>query len=1657
MRKIKLFLACLLMAVLSIGQMWATDEVVYTLTPVAGSDNGYATNEDIDITDGETTITWNVTGNATMIPWRIGGKNLSGVNREVYSKDAMSAAITKVELTVGTASSVTVNSLKLIVASDEDFSDVIDEVTKDFTASSTITFEPTSPATKWATGAYYKFVFKVTIGSNNKYVQFTEAKFYAEAAAPAFTITALSNDESKGTVSLTGSVITGSPKSGCRYASPAYTVTSGTATVAQSGNAFTVTPSSDCTVRINFEAIPQYTVTWDNNGSTSTSQVLEGNKPVFPATPTSCDATSKTFIGWATEAWTSKLANLTGKTVYTSASAMPDVDAAVTYYAVFAKSSGSAGNLFEWEGGTSSALTALENVTASGLGTDYAEGNAPYRVKFDTEGDYIVITTSGAIESVAVGVKMLGGGNTSHIYVQEAEDAESDFSAVETLTISGAQNDVLNLETENAFKADSRAVKLLFNKGSNVGVGPITIAGAASASDYMTTCAAPTCENLGTPVVNVTNKTYNSARLTWAAVDNADKYLVKFNGVDQEATENLYFDATGLEAEETYTYQVKALAEANQDDWCDGAFSAEANFTTDAAPTAHLTLIDINGTHASSGDYAVGTPFNLPTTAATCSKTFVGWDPDDKCATAPTYTKGQSFTFENTTSVTLYAVYADVTGGSSNTTNIAYSGVTTNMTGNNDAATFGLDADDWNVVGVQGGSAQNVGLNKDGSFRLYYHADGNSAIQIEAPQTVTSVALTFTEDTYNNAYVKVGENLVALEDGVYPINATSFEIGNANTSNVQVRISNIAVNFVTPGTPSNYSTTCAAAPEVIVDPEEVNVSAAAVAAGVIEAAYDNVDEENLSVALFNDQACTEAFDGGWLTASINGDKNIAYTIAENTTYVARTAYIKLTAPETSGAANPAVVVIPVEQAKKPAVFASLEDLVAAELASGTEVTVSFSNILITEVYTTKAGYRYGLYLNVKDKDGVNDIELFYNKQENSEQVPDSWVKNGYVSATNLVTTWTEYKGQWELAMQGATWSWENGDITYAAPKTVSSVVVSGEPGKKAYVDGEKFNPAGLTVTVNYTIGESDVIDAADADWVYETSDVMALNQTSIKVKATYNTVTSVNFYEVTDLTVNPISNKTIAQFIADEGGRCYLEGIVSGNINTTYGNFDLQDETGTIYVYGSDVFEDHGVAQGDKVKVIAEEYLLYKKQGNPDKDEALNVVFVSKVSAATIDIDDINMTEGEELLLSDIVATITPDAAQSATINYEVTEGTVVTISEGKIIASTEGVATITASIEAGEGYLSGSTTFTVTVSPAPVPFVGDYFVKVDDNSDLTAGEYLIVYEAGNVAFNGGLGTLDAVSNTVAVTFENGKIQGTEAVLAATFTIKLAGTIQSKSDYYIGRTGNSNGMNTSKDEAYTNAISIDGNGDAVILASGGAYLRYNSADNQKRFRYFQSSSYTSQKAIQLYKKENAEPVYETVRTELESNAYYTMCLDKAVTAVHGGSIWRVLSKAQNSSDIILEEVEGTLDAGRPYIFYATAATLEVAYNGAAVLDPITEGNNGLIGSFQKASITANASNYIIYNNELYYVNSGNVYVGEHRAYLNMGGVPDYSEPQQQQGAPRRRVTMAVHSEQVATGIDALNTSDAPVKVLINGQLFIIRGEKMFDAKGQLVK
>ena len=132
---------------------------------------------------------------------------------------------------------------------------------------------------------------------------------------------------------------------------------------------------------------------------------------------------------------------------------------------------------FVWDGGPKTNLNAVTGVTTSGLGSDYAAGNAPYYTRMDGEGDYIQVKTDTKPGKVYVGIKMIGGSDTSKIKVQESADG-TNFTDVEELTISGSQNDVLNLETSKSFAVTTRYVKIIKSQhGSNIGVGPITITG----------------------------------------------------------------------------------------------------------------------------------------------------------------------------------------------------------------------------------------------------------------------------------------------------------------------------------------------------------------------------------------------------------------------------------------------------------------------------------------------------------------------------------------------------------------------------------------------------------------------------------------------------------------------------------------------------------------------------------------------------------------------------------------------------------------------------------------------------------------------------------------------------------------------------------------------------------------------------------------------------------------------------------------------------------------------------------------------------------------------------------------------------------------------------------------------------------------------------
>ena len=186
--------------------------------------------------------------------------------------------------------------------------------------------------------------------------------------------------------------------------------------------------------------------------------------------------------------------------------------------------------------------------------------------------------------------------------------------------------------------------------------------------------------------------------------------------------------------------------------------------------------------------------------------------------------------------------------------------------------------------------------------------------------------------------------------------------------------------------------------------------------------------------------------------------------------------------------------------------------------------------------------------------------------------------------------------------------------------------------------------------------------------------------------------------------------------------------------------------------------------------------------------------------------------------------------------------------------------------------------------------------------------------------------------------------------------------------------------------------------------------------------------------------------------DVTAGRYGTICLPKAGEMI-GATIFEIAYLDNAANKIFLDEVlNGEMVAGRPYIFQPEGAGIEVYYTSSATADA---GNyKGLYGSYTEEVLGTDGSNYILLNNQYCRVVNANTRVGANRAYIKMDEVPTTAAAP----APgRRRISMNVEAPQVATGIVGLNVGDQPVKMIIDGQLFILRGEKMYNVNGQVVK
>ncbi len=359
------------------------------------------------------------------------------------------------------------------------------------------------------------------------------------------------------------------------------------------------------------------------------------------------------------------------------------------------------------------------------------------------------------------------------------------------------------------------------------------------------------------------------------------------------------------------------------------------------------------------------------------------------------------------------------------------------------------------------------------------------------------------------------------------------------------------------------------------------------------------------------------------------------------------------------------------------------------------------------------------------------------------------------------------------------------------------------------------------------------------------------------------------------------SNVEIFELQAVEGTNFFAlyatktTGYLSANSNTT--NSILTETNVTAAGQWAISFDDAGklsiIAQGGKTT-----YLQYNNNsprfvcyGTTEKPGSQKAPAIYKSVQVTVDENACQHPEWTETSRTE--ATCTEDGEVSyvcATENCGVTktetlEKTGHNYDDGVITASpkcdTPGEKTYTCTNEncpektktevveaTGHSYVGGY----CSVCTEPEPQDAKY-EKVTSNLEDWSGKYLIVYEAGNVAFDGSLSTLDAASNNQAVTISDNTITTSKEIYFTITAVDGGYSIQSASDFYIGRTSDGNGMNANKSTAYTNTISLADDGSVTIVGSGGAYLRYNANSGETRFRYYKSATYAIQKAIALYK------------------------------------------------------------------------------------------------------------------------------------------------------------------------------------------------------------
>lgn len=196
-----------------------------------------------------------------------------------------------------------------------------------------------------------------------------------------------------------------------------------------------------------------------------------------------------------------------------------------------------------------------------------------------------------------------------------------------------------------------------------------------------------------------------------------------------------------------------------------------------------------------------------------------------------------------------------------------------------------------------------------------------------------------------------------------------------------------------------------------------------------------------------------------------------------------------------------------------------------------------------------------------------------------------------------------------------------------------------------------------------------------------------------------------------------------------------------------------------------------------------------------------------------------------------------------------------------------------------------------------------------------------------------------------------------------------------------------------------------------------------------------------------------------------SNNIGTLCVDHNVPAggAIGATFYQLVGKEPTYGKLVFDEVT-ELEAGKPYIFQSTTGSIALYYGETVEPDPIQV--SGMVGSYSNTEVEITEENktsvMYIASNKLWDCSDYQTFTNQklqvvaNRAYIYDYNAIGAASPNPAPG--RRRITVGKDGQNAATGIGNVQGDEVQsTKVLINGELFILRGEKMYDATGRMVK